>query len=167
MRPLCLIDVDGVLNCISGIDVDDSHWEVPVFEAEGYEIRVPRGTRDRLAHLALRFEMVWATSWESDADTYLLTTLDVDEERWPSIDWTSTAAPAGETWKLHDVRLFVGSRPCVWIDDDLHADAYQWAEERTASGIQTLLIETDPTEGLGDDELAQALEFADTVSTGL
>jgi hypothetical protein len=129
-------------------------------EAEGFEIRIPAGTRSRLAVLAERFEMVWATSWESDAHLYLVEPLELEDEDWRSIEWTVTSASRGETWKLHDVRQYVESRPCVWIDDDLHADAYRWAEDRTVSGIPTVLIDTDPEEGLTDDQLEQAVEFA-------
>lgn len=131
-----------------------------MFEAEGFEIRIPLGTRERVARLAEAFELVWATSWELDAHAYLLEPLELEEEQWQAIAWTSTVAPAGETWKLHDVRHFVGGRPCLWIDDDLHADAYGWAAQRAAEGIPTLLIETDAEEGLTDDQLDQALEFA-------
>ncbi len=50
-----------------------------------------------------------------------------------------------ETWKLNDVRHFVGDRPFAWIDDDLWSDALDWAEERSSP---TLLVRVAPHRGL-------------------
>ncbi len=50
-----------------------------------------------------------------------------------------------ETWKLNDVRNFVGDRPFTWIDDDLWSDALDWAEERSSA---TLLVRVAPHRGL-------------------
>lgn len=55
------------------------------------------------------------------------------------------------TWKLPDVRRFVGDRPVAWIDDDLWEDAFEWAEERSSA---TLLIRVAPHRALPEHTLS-------------
>jgi len=52
---------------------------------------------------------------------------------------------------------WVGDRPCAWIDDDLHEDAWTWAAGRS---VPTLLIEVDMTEGIARRHVDRLLAWA-------
>jgi len=116
---------------------------------------------DVLAELASRYELVWATAWEDNANLLLapalgLPSLPVVRFTDPAPDHAG-ASYAGRTWKLPGVKRFVADRPLAWIDDELHGDAYAWA---TARRIPTKLLSTDPTRGLVDREVRSLLAFA-------
>jgi hypothetical protein len=56
------------------------------------------------------------------------------------------------------VRL--GGRPIAWIDDELAADAFAWAAERSAAGSATLLVKTRAHVGLTAEQVEQLAAFA-------
>jgi hypothetical protein len=158
-----LLDVDGVINAF-GLWPSEALELEQSFEAQGYRIRVPAGTSERLARLAECFEMVWATSWENDAHPAFAERLGLGSALWPVI---SFGGRLGETmtWKLSAVRAFVGELPCVWIDDDLFDDAFRWAAERSESGQPTLLLRTEAHLGLTEQQTTAALEFVARLSS--
>lgn len=100
-----------------------------------------------LNDLATWFDLVWATTWEHDAPRLIAPRVALGEDI-PVIEFGS--GRADETWKLHDVRRYAGDRPCAWIDDELGADAFAWAEHRV---VLTLLIHTDPKERLTEQQV--------------
>jgi hypothetical protein len=127
-RPLLLVDVDGVLNAVVGYPYGQPRREIveatfeAEFEARGYPIRVPSGTRERFARLEELFACVWATSWEHHAPTVLAPALGFGGE-WPFIRVWEDAAEIG-TMKLPAISRFAElpehrERALAWIDDDL------------------------------------------------
>ena len=116
---------------------------------------------DVLAELASRYELVWATAWEDNANLLLAPALGLPSL--PVVRFTDPPADLlglGHTrrsWKLPGVQRFAGDRPLAWIDDELHGDAYAWAATRR---IPTKLLSTDPTRGLVDREVRSLLAFA-------
>jgi hypothetical protein len=147
--PLLLVDVDGVLNAIVGFPFGTRKEALAsdTFEAEfvarNFPIRVPAGTRERVATLQTLFECVWATTWEESARSDLAPVLGFGAD-WPFIRFTDDF-PDGGTWKLPAVRRFAElpenrSRPLAWIDDDLEPDALEWAAHRSRSGPRTLMV---------------------------
>jgi hypothetical protein len=56
------------------------------------------------------------------------------------------------------------TRPIAWVDDDLGSDAREWAERRSESVAPTLLVPTDPSDGLTDDEVEELLSWAGSLS---
>lgn len=151
MKPLLLVDVDGVLNAFgTWADPSVSVKTEMRFEANGassrerasgqhryYTINVPVGTTKRLNYLTTLFECVWATTWEHLAGTELSPMLGVGAD-WPVIEVMkgrdSPQLPNGrwsQTWKLPEVWRWceenAGDRKVAWIDDDLSEDAMDWA----------------------------------------
>ena len=138
------------------------------FEAEfmacNFPIRVPAGTRERVATLQTLFECVWATTWEDRARTELAPVLGFGAE-WPIIRFTDDFPDSG-TWKLPAVRRFAElpenrSRPLAWIDDDLEPDALEWAAQRTRSGPRTLMVRPDADVGFTSKHFSRLLAFHD------
>lgn len=166
-KPILLVDVDGVLNCFGSL------WS-PEYEAEHFEptrsyhnqftIRVRKGTAGRLARLAEHFEMTWGTAWCEQAHPFFGEWLQLGEP-WPHLNWTSAWIREGASWKLPDIQRFAEerpTRPLAWIDDDIQGDAYQWAEERVKAGTPTLVVRTNPVDGLQDKHVEQLVFFAET-----
>jgi hypothetical protein len=140
-RPLLLLDVDGVLLCGTRSIPD------------------PHPAADWIAQLAARFELAWVSSWGQRANERLGPALGLSEAL-PAVEFTSDNWL--QTRKLPDVRRFVGSRPCVWIDDQLGPDAAAWAQSRPQP---TLLLRTNPRRGLERGHVEYALLFAAAVMT--
>lgn len=63
---------------------------------------------------------------------------------------------AVETWKLRDVERFVGDRPFAWVDDEIGADAFAWAERREAP---TLLLRVQALIGLTEEQVWRLEDF--------
>lgn len=125
-RPLLLIDVDGVLNP-TGLQPPD---HVPTgFEAhriDGLRVLLARQHGVWLTELAAGFDLVWATSWEHNADRQIADLVGMPRGL-PAI--TFDHAASGWIEKLPDVIAFVGDRPMAWVDDDLGPDAHAWAPD--------------------------------------
>lgn len=135
-RPLLLLDVDGVLY---------------PFQAGGASVPA---AAEHLTELRSAFHVVWATLREGSANVTVGPGLGLP--RLPVIYFDHGFA-TGETWKLPAVVRDVGDRPLAWIDDDLHADAHQWAEQRS---VPTLLVDTDPHVGMTRGHVDRLLSFA-------
>ena len=151
--PYLLIDIDGVLNPL----VRGPRFGFTSYVIAGYDVLLsPRHGR-WLSGLADVFELVWATTWEHDADPLIAPLVGLPRGL-PVIEFNQGVV--GRTWKLPDVEAFVRDRPFAWIDDDLGPDAFEWAERRSTP---TLLVRTDPTVGLVEDHIDRLRAFADDV----
>jgi hypothetical protein len=131
---LLLLDVDGVL--------------VPTRPAPGFD----RWVGVVLRALALEFQLVWATAWEQRANGLLASRFGLGEL--PVIEFRQSR---GATSKLECVRAAVGDRPVAWVDDDLHEDAFAWAQSRRA---RTLLLRPHPSRGLAAGHVERLQRFA-------
>lgn len=153
-RPLLLVDVDGVLNPFAvrrGV-LPRGFTEHAIL---GYRVLLARHHGDWLNGLADRFELVWATTWEDDANTLIAPLVGLPTDL-PVIAFPNPQATG--TWKLPAVAAYVGDRPAAWIDDDLGSDAVRWRDLRTAP---TLLLRCDPAVGLVRRHIKALERFAD------
>jgi hypothetical protein len=166
--PFLLVDVDGVLNALarSPRGTQKEETSSALFEAEflaqRFPIRVPAGTRERIATLETLFECIWATSWEDKARSDLAPDLGFGAD-WPVIRFQDDFPDSG-TWKLPGVRRFVelpdnGNRPLAWIDDDLEPDALEWAAHRTRAGVPTLMVRPDADVGFTSRQFDRLVAF--------
>jgi hypothetical protein len=122
-----------------------------------------------LARLAESFELVWATMWEQFANTKLVPLtglpvlpvmlMDTDAES-PMPRHLCDIISGNITDKLAAVAEYAEERPLAWLDDQLRWDAQMWAEQRTAAGTPTLLVRTEPWDGLTDSQVDELLAFA-------
>jgi len=152
MRPLLLLDVDGVL-MPTGTSVP------PGFErhfGDDYEVVVSHEHGVWLRQLAELFDLVWATTWGASAAPIFGRLLRLPPM--PAIELRHLVHDG--TPKLTDVASFVGERPMAWVDDELFEDAFGWAADRRAP---TLLIRASGSRGLSRENFDQLLAFGQRV----
>lgn len=138
LRPLLLIDVDGVLSLYGTGDGTRVGALV-----DGVPHLLSREAAAALRGLVAHFECVWCTGWEERADEHLPALLDLPRG-WPYVPLGRPAE--GPHWKLDGIDAFAGrSRALAWIDDAHDVSCQEWAEARPGP---TLLVPTEPDVGL-------------------
>jgi hypothetical protein len=153
VRPLLLLDVDGVVN-VPGCRDGEMH------EIELEEIVVvvsfPKGIRRRLALLDERYEIAWLSSWGRFARERLGPLLGFG---WPSA-WDPVLGETQES-KVRVVRQHAGEeRAFAWVDDLRFPDADLWLAQRTGPSFLPLV---EPTIGLDDGLARDLLEWAESI----
>ncbi|MCO6000036.1 HAD domain-containing protein [Actinoallomurus rhizosphaericola] len=145
-RPLLYVDIDGVLNPTSDREGFTAH------RIGRLSVRLSPLHGDWLRELAGRYDLVWATTWEHDANTHVgpllgLPELPVvefsayrrrrDDPRFPIIQLFEMA-------KWAPILRHADGRPFAWIDDVIPARIRRQAWPYR--GI--LLVPVDPRQGL-------------------
>ena len=144
-----------------GFASDSAQFPGPFHWIDGVAHCIPETCGKRLARLAERFELVWATGWEDKANDYLPFLLKLPVKELPVL-WFGQAAVFGTAhWKLEAIERYAGDRPAAWIDDSIDERCERWAAERAAP---TLLVKTDSAVGLGDEHVDRLLAWADEMT---
>lgn len=161
-RPLLLVDVDGVLalfNLVAG-EEPVGVWHM----IEGFPYYLATGTAELLHELTEHFELVWCTGWEDRANDHLPRLLGTPGPL-PVIKFARNPGRTNAHWKLDEITAFAGDRPAAWIDDALDHHCHTWADARTAAGVPTLLVQTQPHLGLDRPHLEQLIAWSEEVGT--
>lgn len=148
-QPLLLIDVDGVLSLF---DFDRIHGIVEMIDGVPHHLSLRAA--EALNGVAAEFECVWCTGWEERAEEHLPRLLGLPGG-WPHIELDRAQGPGRSTlghWKLAAIDEYAGpERALAWIDDALDEACHAWAAGRPGP---TLLVQTDPREGLTAQHVA-------------
>jgi hypothetical protein len=149
VRPLALIDVDGVLNPYGTPACPPGYVEYEMFPNED-PVRVHAGHGAlKLAELA---DLTWAPSWDDDANRLLVPLLGL-----PALPVIRCSQPAFNHYdKFPAISRGVGQRPAVWFDDLHSVQAVDWARRRSPA---TRLIHVNPAIGLTCADVDNAIEF--------
>jgi hypothetical protein len=156
--PILFVDVDGVISLFgfnpSGPPPGTFHSIDGIIHCIGSE------AARRLAQLADRFELVWATGWEEKANEYLVHLLRLESEL-PTLTFDGRAVFGSSHWKVEAIDDHARGRAAAWIDDNLDERAEEWAAGRTEP---TLLVRTESAAGVTDAQVEQLLRWADEVA---
>ncbi len=170
-RPLLYIDVDGPLNPYGAKPEKrpvgyETHRLMPAAWLERHPSTPPARVKPlrvwlnpehgpQLLALADVFELVWATTWEHEANAMIgpmiglpeLPVVEWDHNR-PRLDWEH-----GTFWKTKQLIEHAAGRPFAWVDDDITVRDRRYVD--TENPGAALLHYVDPAKGLLDDDFAQ------------
>ncbi|MFB7410386.1 hypothetical protein ACFCZ2_24695 [Streptomyces sp. NPDC056202] len=155
--PLLFLDVDGPL-----IPFGASGREYPTYapspppSVSPLLARLDPAQGPRLA--ALPYELVWATTWEDDANAWVAPRLGLPVlplVRWPE-DGPEPAP--GVHWKVPGLVAWAGGRPFAWVDDEIGAADRAWVAARHPG--RALLHRVDPRQGLTVADFAALAAWA-------
>lgn len=136
-KPYLLIDVDGPLNPeLSNGEAEKQGYKrhmmnpltgdgVPWFDRYGTKLRVFLNQEHGAQLLALTdvFDLVWATTWEDDANLHIGPRIGLPEL--PVIPFKrllpDKPPEPGLHWKTAVINAFAYDRPFAWIDDEVMA----------------------------------------------
>jgi hypothetical protein len=157
LRPLLLIDIDGVISLFSFEDNQRPpgrfHW------VDGMPHFLSSTAAEHLLSLREQFELVWASGWEERANEYLPHLLGVP--KLPHLRFERAVGRANAHWKLDAIDTHAGQRPLAWIDDAFNDACHAWARRRAAP---TLLVRTEPACGLTERETRRLREWAHSLA---
>ncbi len=178
MRPLLLVDVDGPLNPYAAKPhrrpegYGTHRLSTPRWEAAERRRLAQWGLPDRLAKPlrvwlnphhgralnALPFDLVWATTWEEEANAFIAPVLGLPEL--PFIAWRSPRAEpgGGVFWKTPEIVAWTQGRAFAWIDDEITDADRAWVDTHHVG--PALLHRVDPRSGLTDDDFAVLTAWA-------
>ena len=154
-RPILALDVDGTLSLFGfGGDLDEAPGRFHLID--GVAHCIPDEAGGRLARLAERFELVWATGWEDRANDTLPVILGLPAKL-PFLTFDGRARFGTAHWKVEAIDEYAGDRPLAWVDDCLDESCHSWAAERQAP---TLLVPCESDRGLEEAHVEALLAWA-------
>ncbi|MGW5121274.1 hypothetical protein ACWEQ8_38440 [Streptomyces noursei] len=178
VRPLLLVDVDGPLNPYAAkpqrrpAGYQTHRLLTPRWEATQRRRLAEWGTPDaRVKPLrvwlnpehgpalrSLPFDLVWATTWEDEANAYVAPVLGLPEL--PFIAWPSPRPEpeGGVFWKTPAIVAWARGRAFAWVDDDITRADRAWVAEHHDG--PALLHRVDPRHGLTVDDFETLTAWA-------
>ncbi|MGW0842616.1 hypothetical protein ACWD26_21125 [Streptomyces sp. NPDC002787] len=182
-RPLLYLDVDGPLNPYAAKperrpDGYATHRMKPRGWLAQHPGRPPASVKPlrvwlnpehgrQLLELSELFDLVWATTWVGEANTYIGPVLGLPEL--PVVDWPETggsgvsgvAEHPGVFWKTPRLVEHAAGRPFAWVDDEIGVPDRDFVAGRHPGSA--LLHRTDPRLGLCAPDFGTLAAFARTI----
>lgn len=169
MKPLLFLDVDGPLNPYAAKpsrrpEGYQTHRLDPLFEdgtswssVHRKPLRVWLNPEHGSQLLSLSCDLVWATTWEHDANRLIAPLVGLPEL--PVVEFTKPIKqPMDHThWKLRDLITYAAGRPFAWLDDEITTHDRDHLIE--VSHSSTLPLQVSPVIGITDDHLTQVCEW--------
>ncbi|MER6162116.1 hypothetical protein ABT147_42615 [Streptomyces sp. NPDC001868] len=186
-RPLLYLDVDGPLNPYAakperrpaGYTTHrmkpqgwlDQHPGEPAAYVKPLRVWLNPDHGRQLLALAKLFELMWATTWAGEANTYIAPVLGLPEL--PVVEWPETRASgadsdpsgtvgAGVFWKTPRLVEHAAGRPFAWVDDEIGAADRDFVARHHRNSV--LLHRVDPRLGLREPDFAALAAFARTTT---
>lgn len=153
LRPLLFLDVDGPLIPFGSTPRPHPTYRTssqpPGDDSNPLLDRIDPAHGPRLA--ALGCELVWATTWMTDANDSVSPRLglpDLPVVIWP--DTTDDDERSGLHWKTRALVDWAAGRPFIWVDDELTEVDRAWV--KSSHRGRALLHAVDARIGLGESD---------------
>lgn len=182
-RPMLLLDVDGPLNAYRAessetpLGYETFNYRSPRKSADEPPIRVWLNPAHGAALRALTdvFDLVWATTWTTDANSFVAPKIGLPEL--PVIDFDSVhlsrlSRPAHVVgadrvhwvfWKTPAIAHWSAGRPLFWFDDDIDTGDELYLDNYEGIGPHRLHW-VDPSIGIVQDDLDAARAWAESIA---
>ena len=165
LRPLLLLDVDGPLNPYANSNNQLRKGKVfHPYKLLGFKVWLSRWHGEELMKLTDVFDLVWATTWEHDANSLIGPRVGLPEL--PVIEFTKhmPAQPPepGLHWKTAVITAYVlaHKRAFAWVDDEVGVrDGVHFAQWCRGP---FLTLKVDPITGLTEKHFTELREWAET-----
>ncbi|GLY70723.1 HAD domain-containing protein [Amycolatopsis taiwanensis] len=148
--PLLFLDIDGTLPPFGG----DTSREPPGASVDSYLDRLNPQVGLRLA--ALPCDLIWATTWEQEANTEMAPRLGLPPL--PVVRWPEPSAEReredqwfGLHWKTRPLVEWADGRPFIWVDDEITDADREWVF--THHHGRALLHHVAPSRGLTVEDI--------------
>lgn len=155
-KRLILLDVDGVLNPLRGQPGFDLH-HITV-GADTYPVRLNPKHGPLLLALAedVGAELVWATTWEQDANVEIGPRIGLPELRVMPLPTAPTREVFNE--KFAAVPAFADGADWVWFEDVVYSQDTKWLKTHPDVG-RFRIVEVGSAAGLGEKHIKHARRF--------
>jgi hypothetical protein len=158
---LLFLDVDGTLlpfGASRPYPVYEPGFAPPASDAPPLLTRIDPSLGPRL--MALRCELVWATTWMEDANVCVAPWLGLPQL--PLVDWPDPAEEGDGAggrlhWKTRPLVARAAGRPFVWVDDEIGDADRDWVTAHHPG--RALLHRVDHRYGITDADLAAMAEW--------
>ena len=118
MKPLVLLDVDGVINDLGALYGLNRVYDIDVISSNGFRVHIPAYMPALIRQLVETAEVWWCTTWRSNANLEIASHLGIgplpvidDGSGRRSVDWKAAAALPLVTAALAE------GRTVYWIED--------------------------------------------------
>ncbi len=157
-KPLLMVDIDGVISLFWTRRTGSTELAPAgsFHSIDGIPHFLSATAAAHLLELETLFDLVWASGWEEKAEEHLPHLLGLPAEL-PFLRFERSPGKANAHWKLDAISAYAGERPLAWVDDAITPECERWA---LARATPTLLVRTDPEEGLTQREAARLKEWA-------
>ncbi len=159
MRPLLLLDIDGVIS-LFGFD-PAARPDGTFRSVDGVLHLISATAGHEVIRLLGAFDAAWCSGWEEKANDYLPWALGLPGPL-PHLSFDHAVGRADTHWKLGAIDAYAGpERPLAWVDDALDERCEAWAAARPGP---TLLVRTEPAVGLRAQHTERLLAWAEGYS---
>ncbi len=167
MKPLLLLDVDGPLNpfLMNLATAEAKGYRLHYIQVGGtvYPVLLNPRHGEALNELADVVELVWATTWEDDANELLAPLLGLPTDL--RVIHFRTDLPRdprhGGCWKTAEIVEWVGQQSFAWLDDEVNRFDREWIATRTTADV--LLCNVSPGVGVTEEDFAAVRRWAESI----
>jgi hypothetical protein len=168
LRPLLLLDVDGVLNAINNSQ-NHKLYNIRTVETPGgfsVKIRMRHELTDWIFELTEYYVPVWCTMWGHDANLLLAPLLELPDL--PVIECSYSRKGFGRPDGCHDkvtsIEKEVSDRAFAWLDDEITSKDLDWACVRTKKVSPTKFMKITETFGLQRFHVDRLMKWAEEIA---